>query len=919
MNAAKWKEVQNLFQRATQWPSADRDSLLSEACAGNEELRDEVESLLAFDHPGELTMVAGHSAPEEEAVGGRRIGAYRLLREIGRGGMSVVYLAVRDDRHFERRVALKVIRPGFGFGHQEMMQRFRQERQILASLDHPNIAHLLDGGSTEDGLPYFVMEYIEGMPIDRYCAAHGLSVPQRLRLLQTVCRAVHHAHQNLVVHRDLKPSNVLVTSSGEPKLLDFGIAKLLNPQLTRAEVVSTTPSLQLMTAGYASPEQILGEPISTASDVYSLGVLLYELLAGRTPFSLEGLAPGEVARLVGETTPMPPSQRSRRGRETNNPSTPSAPPPLRLHRDLDAIALMALRKEPNRRYGSALQMSEDLARFLDRRPVCARPETVVYRLGKWIQRNRLAAVLAVAGMLFALGMTAQAIRASRALAQAETQRIIAERERGRAYGSERSRDLIEQLLMQLFLQGDPDHRTSSPITARDILERNLRNTERHMADQPLAQADVYDLAGRLYQELGMYDQSGPLLERAYALRQAQLPVAHPHLADSLHHLANHHYLQGEFARAEREERQALEIRAGYFGEKSLEVAESLQQLGAYLLVQERTEEAETRLLRSLELHRALLPSADPRIAGALNTLSYFYYWTDDLQAAKVAGTQAVALLTEHFDADHPEVAEALSTLSLVLAKEGNFAEAEDLLARVLDIWREAYPDSHASVAGALNDFGSLLTASGEAPRAESYLRDAVEVYREINGGQVSMLGTSLSNLAFSLFRQGKLEEAREVYQEAQEAFAKTLGTDNTSYATTLTMLAEVYRKLGEAAQAVTLHRRALRIRRAVLAPGERAIAESAFALGRVLNELRQPAESEPLLRESAAAYRAGGDGTWAANCEIELAKALKALERPQEALPLAIAAVGALEGLPGSWAKRAQQAAELAEELSSAQ
>ncbi len=910
MNSSKWNAVRELFQLATQRPSAGRAAWLSEACGGDEELHGEVESLLAFDHTAELTLVARRAAANQPPVEGRRIGSYRLLREIGRGGMSVVYLAVRDDEHFERRVALKVIRPGFASGHQEMMQRFRQERQILASLDHPNIAHLLDGGNTEEGLPYFVMEYIEGMQIDRYCEAHGLSIAQRLRLFQTVCRAVHHAHQNLVVHRDLKPSNVLVTPAGEPKLLDFGIAKLLNPQLTRAEVVSTTPSLQLMTAGYASPEQILGEPISTASDIYSLGVLLYELLSGRIPFSLEGLTPAEVARLVSETPPAPPSQGFK------DPGASTAPvASLHLHRDLDAIALMALRKEPRRRYRSAEQMAEDLGRFLDHRPVRARPETVVYRLGKWVRRNRLAAALAVAGVLFAAGMTAQAARASRALKLAEEHRGAAEMEQLRALRSERAKDSTLELVIQLFLQGDPDHRGSSPTTTRDILERHLRNTERHLADQPLAQADIYQLAGRLYRELGKYDKSGPLLRRSYALRQFHLPTDHPYVADSLHHLAHHHYALGEFARAEGEERAAHEIRRRYFGEESLEVAESLRQLGEILLAQDRTDEAETSLTRSLELHQALAHGS-PRIASVLNGLAFLRYRLGDLEAAAAAANQSIAIQTEYFDFDHPEVGEALNLLSLVHAKGGDHATAERLMMRVLDIWRQAYPRDHPSLAGALNDLGDLLVTKGEASRAEPFLREAVRIYRKINGGRVSMLGTSLTNLGWCLLLQDKQQEAIHIFDQARATYSHAVGVDSSAFATTLTLQAEAYRTLEQGEQAAILHRQALRIRRNILSPGDPDLANSAFALGRVLNELNQTALSDPLLRQAAAAYRAAGNAPWAAVCEIELSIALEAAGRQDEALPLLRAARETLRGMDGPWARRAQQAEDLLAKLS---
>jgi len=406
------------LQAALDTAPADRALLLDQACAGDSSLRAEVESLLVYDERAEglletpaigstaMMRSEGEAAPME----GRLVGPYKIIRRIGHGGMGTVYLAARADDQYNKRVAIKLVRRGMDT--EFIVSRFRHERQILASLDHPNIAKLFDGGTTEDGLPYFVMEYIEGLTIDQYCDANRLPTVERLKLFRAICSAVHYAHQNLVVHRDIKPSNILVTSDGVPKLLDFGIAKLLNPELYAQTIVPTAIQLRLMTPDYASPEQVRGQSITTASDTYSLGVLLYELLTGHRPYRLMSSLPQEIERIICEQEPDKPSTAINRTVDTvsaDGTSRVSLSPeivsqtregqPEKLRRklagDLDNIILMAMRKEPRRRYASVEQFSDDIRRHLEGLPVLARKDAFTYRAGKFIQRNKVALVVSL--------------------------------------------------------------------------------------------------------------------------------------------------------------------------------------------------------------------------------------------------------------------------------------------------------------------------------------------------------------------------------------------------------------------------------------------------------------------------------------------------------------------------------------------
>lgn len=419
MTPERWRQIDELFRTVANRPPAEREAHLTRVCGDDADLRREVLDLLAHEPPESFlhdpikqAAISVTHEPDDELLG-RRIGPYRLTRMVGRGGMGAVYEAVRDDDQFQQQVALKLIKRGMDTAF--VRDRFLRERQILASLDHPHIARLFDGGATADGLPYFVMEFVDGEPITDYCQRHRLTLNQKLMLFRDVCSAVQHAHQKLVIHRDLKPSNILVTADGTLKLLDFGIAKLLSPDPGEA-ITRTETAVRLMTPDYASPEQVRGKAISTATDVYSLGVVLYELLAERRPYQFETYSPLVIERAICDTEAPKPSDIAR---ETDA----TAKLAKQLTGDLDNIVLMALRKEPERRYQSVEQFSEDLRRYLAGLPVAARPDTFTYRASKFVRRHRVAVVavalvaLSLLGGIFATTLAARRARAERERAE----------------------------------------------------------------------------------------------------------------------------------------------------------------------------------------------------------------------------------------------------------------------------------------------------------------------------------------------------------------------------------------------------------------------------------------------------------------------------------------------------------------------
>src|SRR4029453_5319211 len=388
MNPERWQRLEELFHRVLELPPEARAARLAEAGGDDLDLRAEVNRLL-HSHAEATSFVRDAAAGVEHVAAtimpeAAHIGAYRIVRELGRGGMGTVYLGERADAQFEMRVAVKLIKRGMDTD--AVLQRFRHERQILAGLEHPTIARLLDGGTTDEGLPYFVMEYVDGQPIDEYCRTHQLSLEQRLRLFLRVCEAVQYAHQGLVVHRDLKPSNILVTAAGEPKLLDFGIAKLLRPQVGEESEDQTASVVRLLTPDFASPEQVRGDRVTTASDVYALGVVLYEVLSGRRPYRLKGGTAAQLERAILE-------------RDVEAPSTALARDLRRqLRGDLDNVVLKALRKDPAERYATAAELADDVRRYLDGFPVRAAPDRPAYRIAKFLRRHHAAVTAGAAGV-----------------------------------------------------------------------------------------------------------------------------------------------------------------------------------------------------------------------------------------------------------------------------------------------------------------------------------------------------------------------------------------------------------------------------------------------------------------------------------------------------------------------------------------
>lgn len=847
---ARRRRIDGLFESALARPKAARDAWLKETCGDDDGLLNEVRELLAAHGRADGILEADLGRLRAEAAGEapseRRIGRYRVLRELGRGGMGVVYLGERDDGQFRRLVAIKVLRAGPDAD--ELRARFVAERQILASLDHPNIAQLLDAGVTDGQLPYLVMEYVDGLPITTYCDRHRMDVPARLRLFQDVCAAAHHAHRNLVVHRDLKPGNILVTESGHVKLLDFGIAKLQNPGLSGVPFPVTRSSLRVMTPEYASPEQIRGEPLSTTSDVYSLGVVLYELLAGCRPREFDSVDAGEVARRLTEQDTTRPSTAASLGAVADTRAT--TPERLRrtLRGDLDAIVLMALRTEPSRRYGSADLLREDVHRHLEGLPVLAHRGSRRYYMAKFLRRHRTAAAVAA---LAALSLLSGAGIALWQASIARAERDQAEVARGRAEQALTESEAVTSFLVRLFEASDPAESAGNDVTALDLLRRGVGRVD-GLSDQPMVQARILDAVGRVYRSMGRPADARTVIERALAIRRAELGADDAEVARTLVLLADVIRRQGRYAEAEARSREALAIQERTLGPTHPDVAATLIQLSSLAIYRGDHEGAEQLSRRALLIREAQPVADDSLVAISLVHLASVIRRVGRYDEAEADLRRAVALTRQRFGAEHPATAFPMRHLAYLLGDLGRLDEAEDLLRRVLAIQRRTAGPDHPAYGYLLGDLANVLSRRGQHRAAIGMFQDEIELLQRVFGPDYRGLSLLHGRLSQEYVATGQLEEAEASIREALRIGRQALGEDHQSFADLLVGSADVLRRQGRLDEAEAALRRAITIRSRANGPDTRNVGLMRAELGAILVRHGRLGEAEDELTAALA-------------------------------------------------------------------
>jgi eukaryotic-like serine/threonine-protein kinase len=638
--------IEEVFSRVLELPQEQRSGALHASCVGDDALRAEVESLLQHADPpreflsesalGAGLLLSGGAELKDELVDAL-IGPYRVVQRRASGGMGTVYLAVRADGQFDQQVAIKVVKRGMDT--EEILRRFGQERRTMAALQHPNIAHLLDAGVMPDGRPYLVMEYVNGIPIDHYCDEHRLTTRERLRLFCVVCEAVR-----LVVHRDLKPGNILVDDKGAPKLLDFGVSKVL---LGTGSAEVTALEEQRFTPEYASPEQVAGQPLSTSSDVYSLGIILYELLTGQRPYRFVTRTVSEISRVVCEQEITPPSVAVQLAVEqpaNGDASNEADPSNAAVHRreastdrlrrrllgDLDTIVLKATHKDPARRYASVEQFVSDIDRHLSGRPVLARPDTLAYRCQKFVRRNSLAvtgASVALVSLAIGFATTLWQVR-------------VASLERDGAYMARDQAEATADFLQRMMAAADPSN--EGPDTkVRTVLEAADRRVDSDLKGHPLVQATVWSTIGRTYLGLGLLEQAEKSMTVARDTRIALLKPGHHDLAESEFDFAQLYHAQGKYDAAEQLLSRCLETHRRQRGEANLDIARVLNDLGAVRRAAGKIAESETAHREALKIREHLTGRASLAVAESLNNLAGVLRAKGDANSSRLVASYCV--------------------------------------------------------------------------------------------------------------------------------------------------------------------------------------------------------------------------------------------------------------------------------------
>jgi len=868
MTPERWARVQELFEGAAPLPAAERMAHLR-AAADDDEMAGLVLSMLqaSDDDTGEIERAVGDAIQlvTMAAAGAvdQRLGPYRVVSEIGQGGMGTVYLAERADGAFEQRVAIKVVR---GLLDQERVRRFRAERQILASLQHPNIARLVDGGTTGDGSPYLVMEYVEGVPIDRYAQERALDIPERLRLFMVVCEAVGHAHRHLIVHRDIKPSNIIVAPGGTPKLLDFGIAKLLDsddPEMS----ARTMTGMRLLTPDYASPEQVRGEAVTTATDVYALGVLLFELLTFRRPHTFKSLTAQEIERVVCDTDAPHPS--------TVQPGLPE---------DLDIIVGTALNKDVEHRYLSVEALVEDLRRFLDGLPIHARLATWRYRAIRFASRHRwevgVAALFVVMLIGFSVLVTLQAARVSR-------ERDVAQQERDAS-------EQVASFLVGLFEVSDPSRSRGETVTARELLDRGASQVEVSLTEQPGVQARLMDTIGRVYRQLGLFDRSEALLSKALARHESAAGGAPADVvADTLAELGEVQREKGNYKQAETLHRRALDLRRQLHGESHDKIAFSYNNLGLSLDQQGRYDEAEPMLRSAIAMWREVRSPRDAQVAVGLNNLGQLLRRTGRLPDTEEVLREALGIRREIFKTAHPLLSNSLMQYGQVQNQLGHFEEAERYMREALDMRLTVYGGDHFAVGVAYNNLASLYHDMGAHDKAEPLYRAGLEISKKAYGPDHPETAVTMNNLASLLEDQGDLRDAEAMFREALAIRRKALGAEHPAVARGEHNLARTLVALNQWPEAETLLDQALATRRQALGGEHVEIAASLALQAQARMKAGRTDEALGLGRSSLGMLRKllPADHPSTATSLLALSQLLIRAGQPAEAVSLAQEAV----------------------------
>ncbi|MDR9364500.1 MAG: serine/threonine-protein kinase [Balneolaceae bacterium] len=830
MNSQQWDDIQDLFHQCIELSLDEQKIFLDNLKEKKPQISAELKKLLDAHHMSG-TFLEDEILEEEFISEGDRVGPWRIIREIGRGGMSSVFLATRADGQFEREVAIKFLHgliPG-----QSMHKRLQQEQKILARLQHKNIAQLIDAGLTDEGRPYFILEYIQGKPITEWCNEQHLSFEERLQLFVQVCEAVQFAHQRLIVHRDLKPNNILVDNHGNVKLLDFGIAKILENEPQESTPITKT-GLFLMTPEYASPEQVHGDAITTATDVHALGLILYELLTGKLPYDFSNKTPIEIGSIISETTPAKPSSVVIKiSSETIQlGSINKAQHKRQLRGDLDTIVLKSIRKEPERRYGSADQLLQDIRRYQKNEPISARPESAGYLTKKFIQRNRTVVfALSVIGIIL-VGTAIFSLNQAR----------ITEIERQKT-------EQVNAFLQEMLASPNP-YQDGLEVKVIDILDRTADRIDIELSNQPAVEASVRHTLGVTYRELGDIDKADFQLSQSLALMNTLFSPPNAEMSEVQVEMAKTEQMQGNYQTADSLLNLALTADLELFGRESTTIAARLGELGSLQWEMGNFDEAEALLRESLELEQKLRSPDHEQIASSMGNLATLLSDQGyDEEALELYREELKIYRANYEDDRHPAIPQVISHIGIILDDQEKYEEALADHQKALELFRELKGEDHPDVVYAMNNLASVMTKMGNVEEALAMQVDAAALYRDIFGPDHPSLGIQYNNIAFTKRNMGDLEGAKESYSQAIETWQAGLPPGHPFLAYGYHNLASVLQSQNRPGEALPYFQDAYEIRTEHLSPENPERAMTTSMLGECLASLGKIAEAEPLLIE----------------------------------------------------------------------
>jgi serine/threonine-protein kinase len=837
--------VESIFNELLNLPKDQRENVLNLRCGNNLELKNEVLSLLNSYEETEDFLEASHpfkisdSGEFPDKYIGTHIGPYLIESEVGIGGMGIVYKGKRDDKTYEQKVAIKFLKHSFTSGY--LFKSFLRERQTLANLKHPNIARLLDGGSTDDGLPYLVMEFIEGIPITDYCDKNSLTIKQRLEIFRTVCDAVQYAHQNLVVHRDIKPGNILVDEKGKPMLLDFGIAKLLDENLESESDGITKTGLWVLTPDYASPEQIKGELISTSSDVYSLGILLYQLITGHQPYKIKSSSPVAINNTLAGVELKKPSEKIsevgviKKADGGEIKISPDVISNLRsekneklrhyLKGDIDNIILKAVNKEPPRRYVSVEQFSEDIRRHLIGLPVIARSDTAGYRLSKFIKRHKVGFTFSA---LFALFLILSTIGIS-------WQAKIAADERDKAKTEAVKFEKVNAFLREMLSSADPTE-IGKDVKVYDVLNKASQDIEVELKGQPLIEAAARRTLGVTYLNLGEFDKAKMHLDRALNLNKEIYGIDNDETAQNFHDLAlyfhwisNYHTSDslyglsfsifkkvlkeptnglitcmndygilktelGEYQAADKMLREALDFSEKLNGKNSIDAAPMLNNLALNSHYLKKLDEAEKYYLQSLEIRTRLQGEDRPEVSSTYNNLGFVALDKNDFKLAEKYFEKSYELKVNLEGNNHPNVGLALNNLAAVKFREGEYNKAEEMLRKAIRLFSKSFKEDHVWVANSYYWLGKALMEKSNYKEAESCLRKSLNMREKLLPKNHLSVFAAEGELGICLLQENKFSEAGKFLLDAYNGYSIQSSANNQATTRFLEKLITYYSK-----------------------------------------------------------------------------------------------------------------------------